>query len=104
MLKCSRPEMQKLQNWQIPFASLKAHLQVKTQTDDGYATFLRELEAMVGQQEAFSAKILQFICECEMLDKVQAICFLFVLSVTQHPKQEICPGLAEQVNSPGRVG
>ena len=77
LLQMIRQETKKLQNWQMPFKSLSVHFQVKTQESPNYACFQEDLQTLAAEQENFISKILNFVCECQVLDKVQELCFLW---------------------------
>ena len=74
-LNLNRVEIKKLQNWQMPFATLKAHMTVKTQSEPAYKQFLKEIEAVVKEQEAFITDVQMCICVSESLPKTEERAF-----------------------------
>ena len=46
---------------------------IKTQNEPAFTSFLADLERLISEQENFTAKVLSYNCECELLDKVQEI-------------------------------
>tara|TARA_B100000780_G_C20992091_1_gene396771 strand:- start:548 stop:715 length:168 start_codon:yes stop_codon:yes gene_type:complete len=51
-------------------------MQIKTDKETSYQTFLDELMNQMEEQANFVSDTLQFICGCGMLDKVQDSFFL----------------------------
>ena len=66
-----KTESKKLQNWQLPFASVKAFMAIKSKDKPAYQEFEGELDDVIREQSSFSLAAMQFICECELLDKAQ---------------------------------
>ena len=74
-IECYRKDVPQLSKWKMPFAHLKAHMKVKANHDVSYTAFLEEIEKVSAEQEAFENTALQFVCECEMVDKAQDTLF-----------------------------
>ena len=74
-IECYRKDVPQLSKWKMPFAHLKAHMMAKSNNDESYSPFLSEIEKVAAEQETFVNTALQFVCECEVVDKAQDTLF-----------------------------
>ena len=68
--------MKKLQNWSMPFANIKAHMQVRAQKSPAFEEFVDELENLSTKQEQFIGAVLKKVSEVEVLDPIQDFFFI----------------------------
>ena len=73
----TRSEVKRLQQWHQPFTVLRAHMTVKASKDPNYNSFKDDLQLLIQEQDAFLAKLLIWMQECEALDKAEVTSFFF---------------------------
>ena len=65
----------------MPYATLKAHMQIKTDAQPQYSHFNDDLRSIMEEQTNFIAKSMTFCCDAEVLDKVEDPFFLFQITI-----------------------